>query len=123
MWVSSWSGIRSGVEEPPGMIALIVRPSGAPPPWPSISSRNVPADVARLAGLLQRRAQHLELGAVLAADVDERRRRPDAVAHRDHPLDQRVRVSQHDLAVLERARLGLVGVDAQVGGLAILGQE
>src|SRR4029079_4662821 len=73
--------------------------------------------------LLKRRHQHLELGAVLAADVDEGRRGADPEAHRDNALDQRVRVAQHDLAVLERAGLRLIGVHAQVGGLAVLGQE
>src|SRR5438445_30789 len=39
-------------------------------------------------------------------------------------LDHSVRVGEHDLAILERARLRLVGVDAQVGRLAgSLGQE
>src|SRR5205807_6909 len=86
-------------------------------------AEHVAADVALLARLLERRAQHLELGAVLPADVDERRRGTDAVAHRQDALDQRVRVAEHDLAVLEGARLRLVGVDAQVGRLAVLGQE
>ena len=60
-------------------------------------------------------AQHLVLGQVLAADVDEGRASArDREAHDQDALEQRVRVAQDQLAVLERARLGLVGVDDDV---------
>ena len=86
-------------------------------------AEHVQPDVAAAAGVVERPPQHLELGAVLATDVDERRGRADRVAHDEDALDQRVRVSEHDLAVLERAGLGLVGVHAQVGRPPVLGQE
>ena len=59
----------------------------------------------------------LELGQVLAADVDEDVLRADRVRRDQAALDQPVRDAQHDLAVLERARLGLVRVDGQVARL------
>ena len=46
---------------------------------------------------------------------------PIAYAPIAHALDQRVRRPAHDLAVLERARLGLVGVAAEVVRLAVAG--
>ena len=30
--VSIWSGVNTGTDEPPGMIAFSLRPSGMPPP-------------------------------------------------------------------------------------------
>ena len=54
----------------------------------------------------------------LAADVDEAELGADGVAGDGHALDQQVRVVLHDLPVLERARLALVGVADQVDRLA-----
>ena len=75
---------------------------------------DVAADVARLERLGDRRLENVGLVGVLAADVDEGAMdlgRPG----RDHdPLDQHVRALLHQLAVLERARLGLVGVADEV---------
>ena len=68
--------------------------------------------------LLERVAQDLELVQVLAADVDEDAIALDRVRGDQAALDQPVRDREHDLAVLEGARLGLVGVDDQVGRLA-----
>ena len=52
--------------------------------------------------------------------------RADRVGRSDHALDEEVRDAQHDLAVLEGAGLGLVGVDDEVdrlGRVLGLGQE
>ena len=38
--VSSWSGMRTAADEPPGMMHLMLRPSVAPPPQPSMRSRS-----------------------------------------------------------------------------------
>ena len=38
---SSWSGISTGIDEPPGTKHFSERPSGMPPPQPSMRSRNV----------------------------------------------------------------------------------
>src|SRR5205085_6434280 len=52
--------------------------------------------------LVERRAEHLELGQVLTADVDEDMLRPDRVRHDQAALEQSVWDAEHDLAVLER---------------------
>ena len=72
------------------------------------------AEEARLARLVDGRLQDLVLGQVLAADVDEDVLRLDRVRGDQAALEQPVRHARHHLAVLERARLGLVGVDDQV---------
>ncbi len=38
---SSWSGVKTGTDEPPGMIAFSARPSATPCPCSKISSRRV----------------------------------------------------------------------------------
>src|SRR5439155_5816043 len=53
---------------------------------------------------------------VFAADVDEARRAADRARRDQHALDQRVRVTLEQVAVLERPRLALVGVDDEVHG-------
>src|SRR6185436_6951432 len=72
----------------------------------------------RRARLVERGAEDLELVQVLAADVDEDVGGADRVRRDEAALDQAVRHREHDLAVLERARLGLVGVDDEVRRLA-----
>ena len=72
----------------------------------------------RLARLVQCRADHPELGQILAAKVDEDLRAADRVRSDQAALEQPMRNAQHDLAILERARLRLVGVDSQVGRFA-----
>src|SRR5438094_866832 len=51
---------------------------------------------------------------VLAADVDEAPGRADRACGDEHPLDEGVRVALEEVAVLERPRLALVGVDDKV---------
>src|SRR3712207_7780428 len=51
---------------------------------------------------------------VLPPEVDEGDLRADRERGDDAPLDHRVRVPEHDLAVLEGPGLGLVGVHGQV---------
>ena len=75
------------------------------------------ADQAFRSRFLERRAHHFELVQVLAAQVDEGHGSVDRVGRDQRALDHRVRDAEHDLAVLERAGLGLVGVDGQVAGL------
>src|SRR5204863_7426116 len=58
---------------------------------------------------LERVAEHLELLLVLAADVDEYVRRLDRVRAEEAALEEAERDPEHDLAVLERPRLRLVG--------------
>ena len=72
------------------------------------------ADEARVARFAQRRVEHVGLEHVLAADVDERAVGPGRVGGDHDPLDQHVRALLHQFAVLERARLGLVGVADEV---------
>ena len=87
------------------------------------AAEDVLAEVALLVGLLGRRLEHVGLLLVLAADVDESLVDPGGVAGDDHALDQLVRVLLHQLAVLEGAGLGLVGVAAEVLVHVALGQE
>ena len=69
---------------------------------------------SRLAHRLERVAEDLELVLVLAADVDEHVLRLDRVRRDQAALEEPERDAQHDLAVLERAGLGLVRVDDEV---------
>ena len=62
---------------------------------------------------------HVERLGELAADVDVGGLGADRVRGDRAPLDQRVRRPAHDLAILERARLRLVGVAAEVVRLAV----
>ena len=61
-----------------------------------------------------RPVEHVRDLPVLAADEDERLPGADRDRRDRNSLDQLVRVLHHQLAVLERARLGLVGVAAHV---------
>src|SRR5207237_328876 len=72
------------------------------------------AEELRLARLVERGAQHLELGQVLASDVDEDVPRLDRMRGDERALDHPMRDPEHDLPILERARLGLVRVDGEV---------
>jgi len=74
---------------------------------------DVPEDPC-LARFLDRAGEDLVLREVLAADVDEDVARFDRVCRDEAALDQAVRHARHHLAVLERARLRLVGVDDEV---------
>src|SRR2546421_624012 len=67
--------------------------------------------------LAERCAQDVVLLRVLAADVDEDVLRLDRVRGDQAALDQPVRDLEHDLAVLERPRFRLVGVDGDVDRL------
>ena len=88
-----------------------------------VGAEDLLADVALLAGLGERGVEHVGLVGVLAADEDERLVGADRVGADDDPLDQLVRVLLHQLAVLERARLGLVGVAHEVLVHRPLGDE
>ncbi len=81
------------------------------------------AEVARLRRLGDRRLEDVGLMRVLAADVDEGAADLRAVGRDDDALDQHVRVLLHQLAVLERAGLGLVGIADQVLVDVAVGQE
>ena len=71
-------------------------------------------EVLALAQLLERVDEHLVLALVLAADVDEDVLRLDRAGRDQAALEEAERDAKHDLAVLERAGLGLVGVDDEV---------
>src|SRR5262249_60646880 len=75
------------------------------------------AEELRLARLAERLRQHFVFLRVLAADVDEAVLRLDRVRRDQTALEQPVRDLEHDLAVLERPRLRLVGVDGDVDRL------
>ncbi len=77
-------------------------------------AEDVVAEVAGGVGLGDGGVEAVGDLGVLAADVDERTGRPGRHRADRDALDQAVRVLEHQLAVLERAGLGLVGVAAEV---------
>src|SRR5262249_11029573 len=81
------------------------------------------AEPAALVGLLDRLLQDEVLPHHLAADVDVGVMTVDREAGDDRPLDELVRVPVEELAVLAGAGLGLVGVDDEIDGLRVLGDE
>ena len=84
------------------------------------------AEQLLLPHLLERVDEHLELLLVLAPDVDEHVLGLDRMRRDEAALEEPEGNALHDLAVLERAGLRLVGVDDEVVGsrhLLGLGQE
>ncbi len=81
------------------------------------------AHEAGVGGLGDRRLQDVGLELVLAADVDERLVDLTRIGGDGDALDEHVRALLHQLAVLERPRLGLVGVADQVLDHVAVGQE
>src|SRR5690606_34033557 len=77
-------------------------------------AEDVLAQVTGAIGLFDGRLERLLHMVELAADVDVRRLRADRVAADRAPLDQQVRVALHQHVILERSRLALVGVAADV---------
>ena len=79
-----------------------------------VGAEDALAEVAGGARLGHRGVEHVGGDHVLAPDEDERLVGADRVGADDDPLDQLMRVLLHQLAVLERAGLGLVGVADEV---------
>jgi hypothetical protein len=73
-------------------------------------AEDVRTQVAALVGLRHGALQNLLDVPVLAADVDVVVARAEGVGGDDHALDQLVRVVTHEVTVLARPRLRLVGV-------------
>ena len=78
------------------------------------ASEDVFAEVARLVGLRQRALEDFGAEGELSTDVNIGRSDADGVGGEDHALDHLVRVSLHQLAVLERAGLALIGVADEI---------
>src|SRR3546814_16871142 len=84
------------------------------------------ADEALFIGLGDGGEERLRLADELAANVDIGGPRAHGETGDQRALDQLVRIVAHDLAVLERPRLRLVGVDdqkARAAPLRLLGHE
>src|SRR5205085_2766841 len=60
---------------------------------------------------------------VLAADVDDRRISTDRVAAQRNAFEHAMWLNLDQLAIFERARLGLVGIDGHVLGARSFGDE
>ena len=88
-----------------------------------VRAQDVLAQVAAGVRLVDRRLYVVDVVVVLAADVEVARLDRHRVARERDPLDHQVRVVLEDLPVLERARLGLVAVAAQVARLLIDGRH
>src|SRR6185312_14291126 len=83
------------------------------------ASHRVLADDASVVGLANCLAHANQRLRELAANVDVRGLGADRVGTDRATFDERVRSPAHDLTILERAGLGLVGVAAQVVRLAV----
>ena len=88
-----------------------------------VGAEDALAQVALLVGLGDGRVEDVRLQLVLAADEDEALVRAGRDRADDAALDQQVRVLLHQQPVLEGARLGLVGVAAEVLVHRALGDE
>ena len=73
----------------------------------------LPKQPGRVA-LVDRRIEHAVAAAVFVTQIDVRRVRANRMARDRDAFEQLVRILLHQDAVVERARLALVGVDAQV---------
>ncbi len=82
----------------------------------AVGAEDVRPQVARLVRFGDRGVEDVGLVVVLAADEDEGVAGVGGEGGDRDPLDQLVRVALHQLAVLEGAGLGLVGVAAEVLG-------
>ena len=89
-----------------------------------VLAEDVLAEQVGRVGLVDRLLHDCGSAAVFVAEVDVGRAGPRRVAGEDDPFEDLVRVLLHQDAVVERARLALVGVDAQVDrARMVLGQE
>src|SRR3954451_19963093 len=79
------------------------------------------ADQVGLVGLIDRRLQPLAFANEFSADIDVGRVRAHGESRHQAAFDQKVRIVAHDLAVLARAGLRLVGIDDQIARPAVLG--
>src|SRR6202011_331730 len=89
---------------------------------------DVAADIPGRIRLGHRRAQSAQHRNHLAANINERMRRPNRIRRDDHTLHEEVRRHEHQRDVLARPRLRLVGVDDEIvrlgaGPARILGNE
>src|SRR6185437_10224208 len=82
------------------------------------AAENVFAEEILFAGLSERAVQNLRALGKLYADVDVGELHVIRPAGEDHPLDELMRVLVNDLAIFERARLGLVRVAYEINRLA-----
>ncbi len=89
----------------------------------AVAAEDVRSQVARLIRFGDRGVEDVGLEVVLAADEDEGVAGVGGEGGDRDPLDQLVRVALHQLAVLEGAGLGLVGVAAEVLGHFAARQE
>ncbi len=87
------------------------------------AAQDVLAQEAVLVGVGNGLDPALDAQEELAADVDEGALRADGIGRDDHAFQDRMRVALDDQAVLEGARLALVGVDGQVLDRRVLGDE
>ena len=85
-----------------------------------VGAEDALAEVAGRVRLLDRAGETAVRQVELAADVDERVAHLQRVRRDQHRFEQQVRRVLEDPAVLERARLALVGVGAQVVRLAVV---
>jgi hypothetical protein len=82
------------------------------------ATENVFAEETFRARFLQRRVQQLRALGHFATDVDVGELHVVREARDDHPLDELMRIFVDDLAILERAGLGFVGVADEINRLA-----
>ena len=83
-----------------------------------VGAADVLAEQTGRVGLLDGVVERADLRQHLTTHIDVRGAHAERVTGDDHALEQQVRIARHAQAVLEGARLALVGVDHQVHRLA-----
>src|SRR6185503_7002221 len=98
------------------LLAADVRPGAAPDldVEREILAHHVPTEEPASAGLRERMLERVQRLRVLPPEVEVAPLAPGGVGGDGHRLDHRERIALHQLAVLERARLGLVRVADEV---------
>ena len=89
-----------------------------------VAAEDVLAEIAGGVALVDRGLQPLVAQRILVAEIEVGRGGPRGVAAEDDAFEHLVRIVFHQDAIVERARLALVGVDAHVDRAGmVLGQE
>src|SRR5437588_1881408 len=88
-----------------------------------VGAEDALADIALGARLLDAALEQQPLVVILPADVEEGVLHLERIGGDEDPLDQLMGVLVDEVAVLEAAGLGLVGVDAEVAGEHVAGEE
>ena len=109
----------------PGLLAADVRSRPAVQIHVEVfaAAENVLAEQIRLVAILDRLLECSITATELVPQIDVGRAALDRVAGDGDPLNDLMRIALHDDAVVERPRLGLIGVDREINRRRVLRQE